>query len=83
VKRILVAVRDSAMAAFMNPFVVQATGQAVRSFTDEVNRAAQDNALNQHPEDFELYQVGFFDDDTGEFSNELARLVRGKDVVKS
>ena len=80
----VVAVRDSAMNAFAKPIFVQSIGVATRSFSDEVNRKGDDNQLSSHPEDFELYQLGTFDEETGRFVNcEVPQLiVRGKDVSK-
>lgn len=56
------AIRDLSVGAFMRPFVMQSTAQAVRSFGDEVNRQAADNMMYSHPEDFELWLLGDFDD---------------------
>jgi len=39
--KVVVAVRDSAADAFMSPFVSPSNGMAIRSFRDEVNRAAE------------------------------------------
>lgn len=76
------AVFDSAVQTFGQPFFVPAVGAATRSFSDEVNRKAADNALAAHPEDYTLYELGEFDDVTGEFHSEGKRvLARGKDVV--
>ena len=66
-KMIVVAVRDSAAGAFMRPFYMNSEGQALRSFQDEVNRKADDNIMNVHPEDFELFLFGTFDDTEGSF----------------
>lgn len=60
------AVRDSAVDAFGRPMFMQAKGQAMRSFTDEVNRADSDMA--KHPADYELYFLGEFDDAGGAFT---------------
>lgn len=76
----VVAVRDSAMQAFANPFFVPATAAAVRSFSDEVNRAAPDNPLYAHPEDFELHCLATFEEDDGSFIMGSHLLVRAKDV---
>ncbi|WNK12790.1 MAG: nonstructural protein [Microvirus sp.] len=83
-KMFLVAVRDHAMDAYANPIAVPSLGVAMRSFTDEINRADPQNQMHQHPEDFELWLVA-------EYSTELAvirqdqdiprRLARGKDVM--
>lgn len=79
---IICAVRDSAMNAFMRPFVVPAVGMAIRSFSDEVNRVAEGNALNAHPEDYELYSIGTFDEETGAVAGHPhAVLIRGKDCL--
>ena len=83
-KRYVCAVFDSAVQAFGQPFFVPALGAALRSFSDEVNRKASDNALSQHPEDYTLHALGQFDDETGEFtcSDDSRRVLsRGKDVV--
>lgn len=81
---IVVAVRDKAMEAYMRPFFVPARGMAVRSFADEVQRAAQDNPIYMHPGDYDLYDLGSFDEETGLFVS-LERpvmLARGLDYKK-
>lgn len=57
------AVRDRALNAYMQPFFVPSVGVAVRSFADEVNRA--ESPFHAHPEDFDLYQIGMYDDANG------------------
>lgn len=82
----VVAVRDRAADAYMRPFFVPTIGMAVRSFQDEVNRANVENPLFAHPEDYDLYVLGVFDEDTGRFLNEepQPRMVAvGKDCKKS
>lgn len=81
--RLVVSVRDSASGLFGQPFFVSARGQAIRAFSDEVNRKAADNDLSKHPEDFELYCIGEFDDLVGRFGSigEPEMLLRGKDAV--
>lgn len=77
----IMAVRDRALDAFGTPIFVAAIGQAVRSFTDEINRVDQNNNLNKHPEDFDLYFLGEYDDETAEFAVERPKQVAvGKDV---
>lgn len=61
----IVTVHDKAADAFGRPMFVMSLGQAVRSFQDECNRAADDNDLYKHAADFVLYHVGRFDDSTG------------------
>ncbi|WNK12808.1 MAG: nonstructural protein [Microvirus sp.] len=62
------AVKDLAVQAFGTPFTTRSRGEALRSFKDEVNRTDGQSAVANHPEDFELYEVGHFHDDTGELT---------------
>lgn len=82
-KLVICAVRDRAIDAFGTPFFVQSIGMAVRSFTDELNRKAPDNQLSNHPEDFDLYHLGYYEGDTGKFVCDDPRMVAvGKDLIK-
>lgn len=65
--KIICSVRDRVADCFGNPFFVPAEGVALRSFSDEINRPAQDNALYQHPADFELFVLGVWDDADASF----------------
>ncbi|QCQ84957.1 nonstructural protein [Blackfly microvirus SF02] len=78
-------VKDSAADVFSQPMFVPATGVAVRTFTNEVLRDDPNNALNRYPADFSLYELGTFDDATGQFDNLDApnRLIRAVDVSRS
>lgn len=81
----IVSVKDRAADVFNRPFFVAHRNVAVRDFTDEVNRVAADNQLNKHPDDFDLYLLGQFDDSNGAFIREgqPTVLVRAKDVITS
>lgn len=61
-------VKDRAADAYGRPMFVPSTGVAIRSFSDEINRNNADNQLYNHPDDFDLYELGSFDDNTGLFS---------------
>lgn len=76
------SVRDRAVDSFGTPIFVVAVGQAVRGFTDEINRKASDNQMNKHPEDFDLFVLGKFDSDTGLFVDTTVprQIAVGKDV---
>lgn len=67
----VMAVRDKKVGAYMNPFFSQSQGAALRSFQDEVNRAAEDNILYRHPQDFDLYLLGTFDNESGSWETLL------------
>lgn len=79
---VIVSVKDSAAEAYGRPMYLQSLGVAIRSFTDEVNREDKDNQLFNHPDDFDLYELGLFDDSIGryELRDNPTVIVRGKDV---
>ena len=81
----IVSVKDTAAQAFGRPVFVPAVPVAVRSFRDEVNRKDSTEDLARHPDDFELYELGSFDDSTGIVDVlEAPRLVaRAKDLKES
>lgn len=85
-KRDVCSVFDLASQLFGQPIFVTGVGVAIRSFTDEVNKKGEDNVLARHPEDYELFHLGTFDDERGTFEP-LAdgigpqRLVRAKDLL--
>jgi len=71
----LCAVLDAKLAEYGNPFTVRKTGEAIRSFADAVNQVDANNNMNKHPEDFTLWYVGDFDNETGEVINVVPRLL--------
>lgn len=84
-KLVVCAVFDRAVQAFARPIFVPHQNVAVRSFTDEVNRKAEDNGINNHPEDFELHALAVFEEETGSFTSLDGGprvLVRAQDVKK-
>lgn len=77
----IVSIRDRAADTFIVPSFVSSIGAATRSFGDEINRKAENNQINTHPEDFDLYEVGAFDDETGEVMPTKPRQIAiGKDL---
>ena len=58
------SIYDDTAKAYMQPFFLHNHGLAVRAFTDQVNSEST-NPLSNHPEQFTLYYVGEFDDQTG------------------
>jgi len=55
-------VYDSKAELYLPPFYNQTTGQAVRAFGDTCNQ--KDHPFNKHPEDYTLFELGTFDDNT-------------------
>lgn len=59
------SVRDKRANTYGQPMAMPTDAHAVRSFTQEVNRKDDSNMLNQYPEDFAIYYIGYFDTDNG------------------
>lgn len=53
------------VAAFMRPFFGMANGQAMRMFGDWVRNPETD--ISRHPEDYQLFYLGEFDESLGTF----------------
>lgn len=64
-KYIVVSVRDRAADCFGVPVFTVSVGTAIRSFSDEVNRDG--SPFYAHPEDFDLFVLGEYDDSLGAF----------------
>lgn len=62
---VICSVKDRAADAFGRPLFVPSVGVAIRSFSDEVNRQDKDNQMYNHSDDFDLFELGTFDDSTG------------------
>ncbi len=81
-KQVIVAVKDRAAETYGRPMFVPAIGVALRSFSDEINRNDPNNQLFNHPDDFDLYDLGTFDDSTAQFEikNIPELLILGKNA---
>lgn len=81
-KFVVLAVFDSAAQAYMRPIFAPAVGTVVREFSDELNRKDAGNEMSKHPDDYVLYQLGHWDDQTGMFETATPAVIcRGKDCV--
>lgn len=66
--RKICVIHDSKTEGYLDPMFVRATGEAIRIFKDEVNRVASNGQLSPlaaHPEDFTLFEIGSWDEQTG------------------
>ena len=71
---------DTAAKAYMRPFFLQSDGQAIRSFSDLALDA--DHEVGRHPEDYSLYRIGFFDDNTAEiFPDQKECLITAQEAL--
>lgn len=55
-------VKDEMTSTFLNPSVIKTDQEAVRVFKYNINNTP---IWKDNPEDFSLYKVGTFDDNTG------------------
>jgi hypothetical protein len=54
------SVFDSKAEAYLQPFFMRSTGEAVRAFGDLVQGA--DNQFSKHPQDYVLFELGSWDE---------------------
>lgn len=81
-KLFIITVRDRAADVYGQPSYHTSVGAAIRSFADEINRPDPNNMLNKHPGNFDLYQLGVYDDNSGEFEcGKPKQIAVGKDLV--
>jgi len=60
----VIAVQDIKVGAFSKPVAVPTDGAGVRAFQDAVNDPSTE--YNKHPEDYSIFNLGTFNDQTGE-----------------
>lgn len=64
----VLAIRDRAANAFDRPMFFTSLGAAIRAFGDEINRKHDNNSMNKHPEDYDLYHLGEYNDEDAQFA---------------
>lgn len=57
------SVFDKAVGAYTRPFCTPSAGAAMRAFEDDVANA--ESPVAKHPEDYSLFWLGSFDDNSG------------------
>lgn len=70
----IVSIQDRAINAYVSVQLVRAEGEAIRMFIDAINNPESKN-MHKHPDDFDLYVIGKFDDQTGEITAETPRKI--------
>lgn len=79
--RKIYAVQDVKAVYFLPPICLKSDGEAKRFFSDAVND--KQTVVGVHPEDFRLYNLGEFDDNSGKITAvEPLFLANGVDFVK-
>ncbi|WNK12802.1 MAG: nonstructural protein [Microvirus sp.] len=82
-KKLILSIFDTKAEVFHAPYTIPTVGVAYRDLADNHKRGGQDNALAAHPEDYELYQVGVWDDEFGRVDTDgyPVRLLNVGDLV--
>lgn len=81
------AVYNSKAKFFNQPFTSKTDGEAERSFEQAVNDPQ--TFINRYPEDYDLYYLGQFDDNTGKYQTlktpehkfKAVQLLKAKDQI--
>jgi len=68
-KTVVCALYDKKAQCFKTPFYLPRLEMAARSLSGAVN-SPEKNDLSEYPEDFALYHLATYDDETGNFRNE-------------
>lgn len=63
----IITVRDIVANVFSPPQFTQNIGGAIRGFGDQCKDKTKGNIVGEHPNDFELYELGEFDDADAKF----------------
>lgn len=76
------SVLDKAASAFLPPFYSRTKGEALRSFGDALTD--EKHAFTTHPDDYVLYRLGEFDDNSGIMAcGEPERIVSAREMLPS
>lgn len=74
------SIYDTAAASYNKPFYAVSEGVALRIFQDIL--LDQDTSIGRHPEQFQLYDLGEFDEENGTFkTNPPVFVVGGNELV--
>lgn len=81
-KTLICTVYDRIAQNYGTPIFTLSKGSTIRAFSDQINRPDKDNQLYQHPDDFDLYFLGTFDDSSAKFEmlEQSELLARGANV---
>jgi len=79
----ILVVRDIKADVYGQPFYSATKGAAVRNFGDQCQNGDPNNMLTKHPEDFELYYLGEYDDENASFDlGKPEQIALGSNYIK-
>lgn len=68
-RHFIYSIFDTASGIYMRPFTMASDGQVLRMFKDIACDA--DHDIGKHPEDYSVFRIGEYDDNTGEIKPEI------------
>lgn len=77
----ILTVRDDAAERYQGCYMAPTLTVGARMFTDVVLRG-QDTMIRQHPKDFSLWCVGWFDDEAGSIESDLHLVISAEGVLR-
>lgn len=69
------AIYDSKAEAYMQPFIMQTKGHALRAFTDLANDGK--SQVSKHSNDFSLFEIAEYDEETASYTNHSVKINLG------
>lgn len=60
----ILVIRDIKLDCFGQPQACASIGVGARAFSDAINNPERNTDMSKHPEDFELWHIGEYDDAT-------------------
>lgn len=79
-KLIIISLYDRGAEYFRPAAAIRTRGEAIRGLRDQANNP--ETEIGSHPTDYELWQVGEFDDQTGEITPIKELISRAEDQVQ-
>lgn len=74
-EHLLFSIYDEKAHAYLPPFTLPRSDMAIRTFADCIN--SDSHAFARNPGDYSLYEIGMFDDSTGEITTHAVRINHG------
>lgn len=71
---------DNAFCAYMQPSYYPTKLVAIREFSDQVNKSEK---LKEHAADYSLFKLGEFDDESGQFVNDLEKVANALEFLET
>lgn len=76
----LISIKDRSVDAYQPCQAVRSEGEAIRSFQDAINNP-ESGVMHRHPDDFDLYAIGTFDDSNAQLNyGEPRKIADGKQL---